>query len=192
MSRLSSFDWNSIWRAISSIITSFLTLSTQRHEHFMTSIGRQLRANSVCVSVSMHMGACAWERMWERAHGSERASVLHEGSRLSILLVRLRFPCPMRHVSRLGSICAQFYAHSHALICARSKTAFSAPHSTSSPHLAQTERVRLTRFFALPDSNTSPRVTISVWGHVVVSQIGIVQVPYATATVKYVRALNMP
>ena len=39
-----------------------------------TSIGRQLRANSVCVSV--HMGACAWERMWERAHGSERASVL--------------------------------------------------------------------------------------------------------------------
>ena len=37
-----------------------------------TSIGRQLRANSVCVNV--HMGACAWERMWERAHGaSEQA-----------------------------------------------------------------------------------------------------------------------
>ena len=37
-----------------------------------TSIGRKLRANSVCVSV--HMGACAWERMWERAHGaSEQA-----------------------------------------------------------------------------------------------------------------------
>ena len=39
-----------------------------------TSIGRQLRANSVCVSV--HMGACAWERTCECAHGSERASVL--------------------------------------------------------------------------------------------------------------------
>ena len=65
-----------------------------------------------------------------------------------------------------------------------------APHSTSSPHLAQTERVRLTRSFALLDSNTSQRVTISVLGHVVVSQMGIVQVPYATATVKYVRALR--
>ena len=41
----------------------------------------------------------------------------------------------------------------------------------------------------MPDSNTSPRVTISVLGHVVVSQMGIVQVPYATVTVKYVRAL---
>ena len=165
-------------------------LSTQRHEHFMTSIGRQLRANSICVSVSAHMGACAWERMWERAHGSERAIELLEGSGLLILLVRPRFPCPMRHVSRWRSICAQFYARSHALICARSKTAFSAPHSISSPHLAQTERVRLTRFFALPDSNTSPRVTISVLGHVVVSQMGIVQVPYATLTVKYFRTLT--
>ena len=84
---------------------------------------------------------------------------------------------------------SQFYARSHALICTCPKTAFSAPHSTSSPHLAQTEQVRLTRFFALPDSNTSPRVTISVLGHVVVSQMGIVQVPYATVTVKYFRAL---
>ena len=47
------------------------------------------------------------------------------------------------------------------------------------------------RFFALPDSNTSPRVTISVLGHVVVSQMGIVQVPYATVTVKYFRALSI-
>ena len=45
------------------------------------------------------------------------------------------------------------------------------------------------RFFALPDSNTSQRVTISVLGHVVVSQMDIVQVPYATVTSKYVRAL---
>ena len=71
-----------------------------------------------------------------------------------------------------------------------SKNGISAPHSTSSPHLAQTEQVRLTRFFALPDSNTSPRVTISVLGHVVVSQMGIVQVPYATVTVKNFRALS--
>ena len=46
------------------------------------------------------------------------------------------------------------------------------------------------RFFALPDSNTSQRVTISVLGHVVVSQMDIVQVPYATVTVKYFRALS--
>ena len=46
------------------------------------------------------------------------------------------------------------------------------------------------RFFALPDSNTSQRVTISVLGHVVVSQMDIVQVPYATVTGKYVRALS--
>ena len=72
-----------------------------------------------------------------------------------------------------------------------SKNGISAPHSTSSPHLAQTEQVRLTRFFALPDSNTSQRVTIGVSGHVVVSQMGIVQVPYATVTVKYFRALNI-
>ena len=45
------------------------------------------------------------------------------------------------------------------------------------------------QFFALPDSNTSLRVTISVLGRVVVSQMGIVQVPYATVTVKYFRAL---
>ena len=70
-----------------------------------------------------------------------------------------------------------------------SKNGISAPRSTSSPHLAQTEQVRLTRFFALPDSNTSLRVRISVLGHVVVSQMGIVQVPYATVTVKYFRAL---
>ena len=44
--------------------------------------------------------------------------------------------------------------------------------------------------FAWPDSNTSPRVTISILGHVVVSQTGIVQVPYATVTAKYVRALS--
>ena len=48
----------------------------------------------------------------------------------------------------------------------------------------------MTRFFALPDSNTSPRVTISVLGHVAVSQMDIVQVPYATVTGKYVRALS--
>ena len=47
------------------------------------------------------------------------------------------------------------------------------------------------RFFALPDSNTSQRVTISVLGHVVVSQMGIVQVPYATVTSKYFRALSI-
>ena len=46
------------------------------------------------------------------------------------------------------------------------------------------------QFFALPDSNTPPRVTISVLGHVVVSQMGIVQVPYATVTIKYFRALT--
>ena len=85
---------------------------------------------------------------------------------------------------------SKFYARSHSLICTCPKTAFSAPHSTSSPHLAQTEQVRLTRFFALPDSNTPQRVTISVSGHVVVSQTGIVQVPYATVTVKYFRALK--
>ena len=84
---------------------------------------------------------------------------------------------------------SQFYARSHALICTCPKTAFSAPYSTSSPHLAQTEKVRLTRFFALPDSNTSPRVAIGVLGHVVVSQMGILQVPYATVTLKYFRAL---
>ena len=84
---------------------------------------------------------------------------------------------------------SQFYSRSHTLICTHPKTAFSAPHSTSSPHLAQTEQVRLTRFFALPDSNTSQRVTISVLGHVVVSRMGIVQVPYVTVTVKYLRAL---
>ena len=85
---------------------------------------------------------------------------------------------------------SQFYARSHALICTCPKNGVPAPHSTSSPHLAQTEQVRLMRFFALPDSNTSPRVTISVLGHVVVSQMGIVQVPYATVTVKYFRALS--
>ena len=84
---------------------------------------------------------------------------------------------------------SQFYARSHALICTCPKNGVPAPHSTSSPHLAQTEQVRLMRFFALPDSNTSQRVTISVLGHVVVSQMGIVQVPYATVTVKYFRAL---
>ena len=84
----------------------------------------------------------------------------------------------------------QFYARPHALICTCPKNGVPAPHSTSSPHLAQTEQVRLMRFFALPDSNTSPRVTISVLGHVVVSQMGIVQVPYATVTVKYFRALT--
>ena len=88
------------------------------------------------------------------------------------------------HFLEFECMTLQFYARSHALICARSKTAFAAPHSTSSPHLAQTERVRLTRFFfALPDSNTSPRVTISVLGRVVVSQMGIVHVP--------LRPLNM-
>ena len=46
------------------------------------------------------------------------------------------------------------------------------------------------RLSALPDSNTSPRVTISVLGHVAVSQMGVVQVPYATVTVKYFRALT--
>ena len=85
---------------------------------------------------------------------------------------------------------SQFYARAHALICTHPKAAFSAPHSTSSPHLAQTEQDRLMRFFALPDSNTSQRVTISVLGHVVVSQMDIVQVPYATVTVKYFRALT--
>ena len=45
-------------------------------------------------------------------------------------------------------------------------------------------------FFALPDSNTSPRVTIGVLGQVVVSQMGIVQVPYATVNVEYFRALS--
>ena len=79
------------------------------------------------------------------------------------------------------------HTHSFAHI---QKTAFSAPHSTSSPHLAQTEQVRLTRFFALPDSNTPPRVTNSVLGRVVVSQMGIVQVPYATVILKYFRALS--
>ena len=39
------------------------------------------------------------------------------------------------------------------------------------------------------DSNTSLRVRISVLGHVVVSEMGIVQVPYATVTVKYFCAL---
>ena len=63
---------------------------------------------------------------------------------------------------------SQFYARSHSLICTCPKTAFSALQSTSSPHLAQMEQVRLTLFFALPDSNTSQRVTMSVWGHVVV------------------------
>ena len=42
---------------------------------------------------------------------------------------------------------------------------------------------------AVPALIYLPRVTISVSGHVEVSQMGIVQVPYATATVKYVRAL---
>ena len=46
------------------------------------------------------------------------------------------------------------------------------------------------RATALSDSNTSPRVTVSVWGHVVASQTCIVQVPYATVTGKYVRALH--
>ena len=78
------------------------------------------------------------------------------------------------------------FTRTHLHTC---KNGISAPHSTSSPHLAQTEQVRLMRFFALPDSNTPPRVTISVLGHVVVSQMGIVQAPYATVTVKYFRAL---
>ena len=43
---------------------------------------------------------------------------------------------------------------------------------------------------SLLDSNTSQRVTISVLGHVAVSQMGIVQVPYATVTVKCLRALR--
>ena len=34
----------------------------------------------------------------------------------------------------------------------------------------------------MPDSNTSQRVTIGALGHVVVSKMGIVQVPYATVT----------
>ena len=38
------------------------------------------------------------------------------------------------------------------------------------PHLVQTDQARLTQVFAFPDSNTSPRVTISVLGHVAVSQ----------------------
>ena len=45
--------------------------------------------------------------------------------------------------------------------------------------------------FVMLDSNTSQKVTISVLGHVVVSQMGIVQVPYATVTGKYVRALRI-
>ena len=57
------------------------------------------------------------------------------------------------------------------------------------PHLAQTDQARLIRFFALPDSNTSTRVTISVLAHVVVSPTCMEQVPYAAVTGKYVRAL---
>ena len=84
----------------------------------------------------------------------------------------------------------QSYAHSHALICTHPKMAFQlhiAPHRHTQ---RKTEQVRLTRFFALPDSDTSQRVTIGVLGHVVVSQTGIVQVPYATVTVEYFRALS--
>ena len=57
------------------------------------------------------------------------------------------------------------------------------------PHLAQTDQARLTRFLALRDSNTSPRVTISVLGRVVVSQTCMEQVSYAAVTGKYFRAL---
>ena len=85
---------------------------------------------------------------------------------------------------------SQFYARSHALIRTCPKTAFLAPRSTSSPHLAQTEKVRLMRFFAWPDSNTSPRVAINVLGHVVVRRMGIVQVPNATVILEYFRALS--
>ena len=56
--------------------------------------------------------------------------------------------------------------------------------------LERTDQARLTRFFALPDSNTSLRGTISVLVHVVASQTCMVQVPYATGTGKYVRALG--
>ena len=86
---------------------------------------------------------------------------------------------------------SQFYACSLTLICARSKTAFSAPHSTQTPHLTQMEGVGFTRIFALPDSNTSPRVTISVLRHVLVSQTGIVQVPYATVPLNMFAPLVM-
>ena len=96
-----------------------------------------------------------------------------------------RGPFPLNLSARLRSLRTFTRAHLRTF-----ENGISAPHSTSSPHLAQTERVRLTRFFALPDSNTSQRVTISVLGHVVVSQMGIVQVPYATVTVKYFRALS--
>ena len=46
------------------------------------------------------------------------------------------------------------------------------------PHLAQTDQAKMVRFLALPDSNTSPRVTISVLGHVAVSQACMTQTPY--------------
>ena len=51
------------------------------------------------------------------------------------------------------------------------------------------DQSRLMRFFAFSDSNTHPRVRISVLGHVVVSQTCMVQVPYAAVTGKYFRAL---
>ena len=49
-------------------------------------------------------------------------------------------------------------------------------------------QVRLTRFFCIAE--LKHKVTISVLGRVVVSQMGIMQVPHATVTVKYVRALS--
>ena len=45
-------------------------------------------------------------------------------------------------------------------------------------HLAQRTLARFMRFLALPDSNTYARVTINVFGRVVLSQTCMPQVPY--------------
>ena len=52
---------------------------------------------------------------------------------------------------------SQFYARSHALICTCPKNGVPAPHSTSSPHLAQTEQVRLMRFFCIAGLQHLPK-----------------------------------
>ena len=58
-------------------------------------------------------------------------------------------------------------------------------------HLAQTDQasVTLTRFLALPDSNISPTVTISVLGHVVVNPTCMTTGAILTVTGQYFGAL---
>ena len=77
-----------------------------------------------------------------------------------------------------GSAWIHTYRHAHLHTSLTYAYMYTTLTIHKTPDLVQTDQARLTRFFALPDPNTSPRFTISVLGHVVVSQTCITQAAY--------------